>query len=107
MTKERFGSEMCDTGLFRDSIQMYLMGIYGIKDDAVRYSEINKVLHHLHKVYIKKMMCCPQQITYNDFKELKQLLPEERAHISVIVMETKKRVEIIYFTKLLSLLVNL
>jgi hypothetical protein len=47
------------------------------------------------------------QITYNDFKELKQLLPEERAHISVIVMETKKRVEIIYFTKLLSLLVNL
>lgn len=52
-------------------------------------------------------MCCPQQITYNDFKELKQLLPEERAHISVIVMETKKRVELIYFTKVLSLLVNL
>ena len=83
------------------------MGIYGIKDDAVRYSEINKVLHYLHKVYIKKMMCEPQKITYNDIKELKQLLPEERAHISVLVMETKKRVELIYFTKVLSLFANL
>jgi hypothetical protein len=38
------------------------------------------------------MMCDPQNITESDFKELTMLLPEERAHISVLVMETKKRV---------------
>jgi hypothetical protein len=44
MTKGCFGSEVVDTGPFRTAIQMYLMGIFGIKDDAVMYSRINKVL---------------------------------------------------------------
>ena len=86
---------------------MYLMGIFGIKDDAFKYTNINKVLQHAHKVYIKKMMCEPQNITKNDFKELTKLRPEDRAHISLLVMETKKRVELIYFTKIMSLLLNL
>ena len=34
-------------------------------------------------------------------------MPEERAHISVLVMETKKRIELIYLTKVMSLFVNL
>jgi hypothetical protein len=71
---------------------MYLMGIFGIKDDAMMYKNINKVLQYQHKVYIKKMMCNPQKITEADFNGLTMLLPVERAHISVLVMETKKRV---------------
>jgi len=47
-------------------------------------------------------MCEPQNITSKDFRELTKLLPEERAHISVLVMETKKRVELIYLTKIIS-----
>lgn len=53
------------------------------------------------------MFCEPNNITINDFKELTKLLPEERAHISVIVMETKRRVELIYATRVLSLLLSL
>jgi hypothetical protein len=53
------------------------------------------------------MMCEPQIITINDFRGLTKLLPEERAHISLLVMETKKRVELIYLTKVMSLFVNL
>lgn len=86
---------------------MYLMGISGIRDDAVEYKNINKVLQYQHKVYIKKMMCEPQNITIKDFKDLTKLLPEERAHISLMVMETKKRVGLIYLTKIMSLFVNL
>ncbi len=44
MTKGYFGTEQVDTGPFRQSIQMYLMGIFGIKDDAMLYKNINKVL---------------------------------------------------------------
>ena len=44
MTKGSFGSIEVDTTLFRNAIENYLMYIYGIKDDAVNYGMINKVL---------------------------------------------------------------
>ena len=65
------------------------------------------MLHHEHKVFIKKIMCEPQNVTQNDFAELDRLQPEERAHVSLIVMETKRRVELIYLTKIMSQFVNL
>jgi hypothetical protein len=86
---------------------MYLMGIHGIRDDCVQYSKINRVLHFYHKVFIKKIMCEPQNVTHRDFEELTKLQPEERAHVSLIVMETKRRVELIYLTKIMSQFVNL
>mgnify|MGYP006950290479 CR=1 FL=1 len=49
------------------------------------------------------MMCDPKHICYDDFKDLSILTPEERAHISLLVMTTKKRVELIYLTKKMSL----
>jgi len=60
------------------------------------------VLQQPHKVYIKKMMCDPENVTANDFKNLTILSAEERCHISILVMETKKRVELIYLTKIMS-----
>lgn len=59
MTRGTFGSDTVDTATFRRSIVDYLMGIHGIKDDAVAYTKINKVLHYFHKCWIKKMMCEP------------------------------------------------
>lgn len=67
MTKHKFGTEEVDTSPFREAIQMYLMSIFGIRDDAYLYGKINKVLQYQHKVYIKKMMCEPHRITQNDF----------------------------------------
>ena len=107
MTKHKFGYEEVDTTPFREAIHMYLMSIFGIKDDAYLYGKINKVLQYQHKVYIKKMMCGPQSITQHDFQGLTKLLPEERAHIGLIVMETKNRVELIHATKIISLFLNL
>jgi len=52
-------------------------------------------------------MCDPKNVTHKDFEELTKLLPEERAHVSIIVMETKRRIELIYLTKIMSQFVNL
>ena len=59
MTKNSFGGLECDTEIFRNTIQMYLMFIFGIKDDAYQQQYVNKVLKKQHKIYIKKMMCEP------------------------------------------------
>jgi hypothetical protein len=47
-------------------------------------------------------MCEPQSLTYEDQKYLSQD-PEERCHINLLVFETKKRVELIYLTKVMSM----
>lgn len=44
MTKRSFGGVECDTDIFRNTIQMYLMFIFGIKDDAFQQQYVNKVL---------------------------------------------------------------
>lgn len=86
---------------------MYLMNIHGIRDDCFPYNTVNKALHYLHKVFIKRIMCEPQNITEQDFRELTKLTPEERCHVCILVMETKKRVEMIYLIRAISELVNL
>ncbi len=45
----------------------------------------------------------PNKLKQEDFTDLTKLTPEERAHISVLVMETKRRVELLYLTKVMSL----
>jgi hypothetical protein len=51
------------------------------------------------------MMCDPYNTTRDDFKDLTKLKPEERAHIGLLVMETRRRVELIYVTKIMSLFI--
>ena len=85
---------------------MYLMSIHGLRDDAFNYSRVNKVLKMQHKIFIKRLMTEPQNLTFEDFKELTLLTTEERCHVCILVMETKKRVELIFLTKALSQLVN-
>jgi hypothetical protein len=53
------------------------------------------------------MMCDPESVSVNDFKELTILSAEERCHMSILVLETKKRVELIYLTKIMSQFANL
>lgn len=103
MTKRSFGGQEVDTSQFRTAVENYLMQIYGVKDDTVDYRQINKVLQIQHKIYIKRMMCDPNHVCYDDFKDLTILTAEERAHISLLVMTTKKRVELLYLTKMMSL----
>ena len=107
MTCLHFGNqEVESTWPMRNSIVKYLMGIHGVRDSYFNYCAINKVLHKQHKSFTKKIMCDPNNITHNDFRDLCMLMPEERCHICILVMETKKQVELLFFTKALSQLIN-
>lgn len=102
MTMKQYGMETVDTGPLRQGVRMYLMGIHGLKDDAYNYQAVNKILCKEHKVYIKKMMCSPQNVTLDDYEALPLLKAHDMAHLALLVMETKRRTELIYFVKVLS-----
>lgn len=107
MTNNCYGNEQVDTLPMRTAMVKYLMGIHGIVDKYFNYNKINAYLHREYKAYAKKIMCDPQSVTVADFSEMKSLTPEERCHVCIIAMETKKRVELIYVTKVLSQLLGL
>jgi len=52
------------------------------------------------------MITDPASVSKEDLPET-LLTPEERCHVAIIVMETKKRIELIYFTQALSRLIGL
>ena len=49
----------------------------------------------------KKMITDPGSVTAQNF-DMTSLSPEERCHVAIIVMETKRRIELLYLTKVLS-----
>ena len=95
---------MEDCTQFRSGIALYLMHIHGLKDDTVSYQRINKIMTIEHKTYFRKIMIEPHNITVDDFSKLHDLNAENRAHIGIIVMETRKRVELLYVTRALDMI---
>ena len=91
----------------RNAMIKYLMGRHGILDSYFNYGKINTYLEKPHKSYIKKIMCDPSNVMVDDFAELNRLTAEERCHVCILVMETKKRVELIYLSRMLSQLVHI
>lgn len=107
MTNGHYGNHEVETTLpMRNAIVKYLMHIHGIVDKYFNYSNLNQFLHRSYKSYAKKIMCDPNSVSIEDFAST-ALSNEERCHICIIVMETKKRVELIYFTRMLSQLMGL
>ena len=103
MTNNQYGDQQVDSTFpMRNGIVKYLMSIHGIIDKYFNYNNINTFLHRSCKAYAKKIMCDPESVSIEDLDSYTILKPEEKAHICIIVMETKKRVELIYFTKMLS-----
>ena len=102
MTNNCYGSEQVKSTLpMRNAIVRYLMSIHGIVDKYFKYELINTYLHRDFKAYSKKLMTDPKSIQVDDFVS-QTLTAEERCHVSIIVMEAKKRVELIYFSRTLS-----
>lgn len=103
MTANNYGAQdSIDTWKYRNSIVKYLMSIHGVRDSYFNYCEVNQVLHKHHKTFFKKVMCAPNNVTKDDFSDMNKLMTEERCHICILIMETKKQVELLFFTKALS-----
>ena len=115
MTKNTYGSsENLDTHDFRYSIVLYLMLIHGIRDDQFNYNKINKTLLINHKTFIKKIGCEPNtnkdrmgntnKDLYDNFSSM--LSTSEKCHICILIMETKKQIELLWLTKVVNEYIN-
>jgi hypothetical protein len=52
------------------------------------------------KSFIKKQACKPQSITADDYQLMSGMFKEgEKLHVSIIVMEVKKQIELTYLSK--------
>jgi secreted Zn-dependent insulinase-like peptidase len=92
-----------DTSDFRNAIVYYLKEIHGIRDETFKYKKINELFEIQSKVYIKKLMCKPQDVTIEDYRNFFNMLYDsEKCHVCILAMETKKQVSMIYVAKALS-----
>jgi hypothetical protein len=78
---------------FAQAVQNYIFKIHGLIDDTVDSKQLNIVIGKERKVFIKKVMCTPQVVVESDAESLSS---EERAHIAVLVLECRKRIELMY-----------
>jgi hypothetical protein len=101
MTKNLYGDHETDTTELRNAILNYVLTLYGVVNDCFNLHMINKILHRDLKTWIKKIACHPNELTANDVPRT-LLTAEERCHICILVMETKLRVELLYFGQAMS-----
>ncbi|XP_062855874.1 sestrin-3 [Trichomycterus rosablanca] len=79
------------------AIWNYIHCIYGIRYDDYDYGEVNQLLEHGLKLYIKAVACYPDST-----KNLMCPLPwvplkvSERVHVNVLVMEARLQAELLY-----------
>lgn len=93
MTRRQFANKehRVDTSDFRNAIVYYLKEIHGIRDETFKYKRINKLFEIWQKVYIKKLMCNPQDVTMEDYRKFSEMLYDsEKCHVCILAMETKK-----------------
>lgn len=82
----------------------YLKEIHGVRDITFKYKNINKIFDKEHKIYIKKIMCQPNEVTQEDYINFSTngLYDSEKCHVCILALETKRQVELLYITKALS-----
>lgn len=73
------------------AIMFYLKEIHGIRDLTFKYKKINDLFEKEQKVYIKKIMCSPDQVTEQDYKNFfSGLYDSEKCHVCILALETKR-----------------
>lgn len=106
MSNGRYGDEQVEsTYPLRNAIVKYCLRIHGLIDKYFVYENINTYLNREFKAFAKMIMCSPRSVKYEHFASMTILSPEDRCHLCILVMEAKKRVELLYFTKVLSELI--
>lgn len=73
----------------------------GVINDGFNTATINKILHRDFKSWIKKIACHPGSLTEADVPA-SGLSAEERCHLCILVMETKRRAELVHFARAVS-----
>ena len=105
MTKKKFAHKTpsVDTSDFRNAIVYYLKEIHGLRDETFKYKKINELFNKEQKVYIKKVMCYPSDVSIEDYQKFSEMLfDSEKCHVCILAMETKKQVSLTYVAKALT-----
>ncbi|KAM8977420.1 sestrin-2 [Pelodytes ibericus] len=86
-----------DTSRLRRAIWNYIQCIYGIRHDDYDYNEVNHLLEHSLKVYIKTVTCQPERVTrklYNEFwRDFKH---SEKVHLNLLLLEARLQASLLY-----------
>jgi len=98
LTYKTFGSaEVKDTAPFRLAIWYYVHRIQGIFHDDYDYRNVNNFISQDVKRFVKKSACTPFAISVSDLYNMGiKLQPSEKAHIVLLVAESRKQAELIY-----------
>lgn len=91
MTNGKFADTTVETDDYRMAIMFYLKEIHGIRDVTFKYKKINDMFEKEQKIYIKKIMCSPDQVTFQDYKAFNSIAYDsEKCHVNILAMETKR-----------------
>ena len=101
MTKAMYGQQESDTTELRTAIVNYIFAVHGVVNDSYNTGSVNRILHRDLKTWIKKIACHPNELSTGDVP--RTLLPaEEMCHICILIMEAKRRVELLLFAQAMS-----
>ncbi|MFO0116442.1 MAG: hypothetical protein ACK521_02080 [bacterium] len=98
MTKAMYGFQESDTTELRTAIINYILVTHGVVNDCYNTAKVNKILHRDLKTWIKKIACHPNEAIASDVPRT-LLTAEEMCHICILIMETKRRLELLLFAQ--------
>ncbi|KAM8952388.1 sestrin-1 isoform 2-T2 [Pelodytes ibericus] len=86
-----------DTSTLRRAIWNYVHCMFGIRYDDYDYGEINQLLDHSFKVYIKNVVCSPEKTTKRMYDSFwRQFKHSEKVHVNLLLMEARMQAELLY-----------
>ncbi|CAI9734168.1 sestrin-1-like isoform X2 [Octopus vulgaris] len=86
-----------DTTAFRRAIWNYIHFMYGIRHDDYNYNEVTDLLERDLKTYVKTVTCYPEQVSYQDYKNvLKGFQHSEKVHVNLMMLEARLQAELLY-----------
>lgn len=86
-----------DTSMLRRAIWNYVHCMFGIRYDDYDYGEINQLLDHSFKVYIKTVVCSPENTTKRMYDSFwRQFKHSEKVHVNLLLMEARIQAELLY-----------
>ena len=84
--------EYVNTEPFRTAIKMYVLRLFGVRNDHYDYAMVNKFMTIATKTFVKKVVCAPETVTADDFANFSFLFSDdEKVHIILLASEARRQ----------------
>ncbi|KPP64344.1 hypothetical protein Z043_117323 [Scleropages formosus] len=89
--------EHVDTSTLRRALFNYVHCMYGIRYDDYDYGQVNQLLEHNLKLFIKTVTCYPERTTRSLYDGYwRQFHHSEKVHVTLLLMEARMQAELLY-----------